>query len=109
MKALSCAVLALALAANAALASTPPPADPSKAPVSMCIGCHAIPGYQASFPSVYRVPKIAGQTAQYIEAALQAYRRGDRSHPTMRGVAQGLSDADIRNLAAYYAARGSAK
>jgi cytochrome c553 len=76
------------------------------APVSMCIGCHAIPGYQASFPQVYRVPKIGGQSAQYIEAALKAYRDGSRNMPTMMGVARGLTDEQIAALGAYYAARG---
>ena len=76
------------------------------APVSMCIGCHSIPGYQASFPQVFRVPKIGGQSQQYIEAALQDYRQGGRSHPSMTGVAKGLSDQQIAALAAYYAARG---
>jgi cytochrome c553 len=76
------------------------------APVSMCIGCHAIPGYQASFPQVYRVPKIGGQSQQYLEAALKAYRQGSRSHPTMTGIAKGLTDEQITAVAAYYAARG---
>ena len=76
------------------------------APVSMCIGCHAIPGYQASFPQVYRVPKIGGQSQQYIEAALKAYRQGDRNHPTMIGVAKGMTDEQIASVAAYYAQRG---
>lgn len=73
---------------------------------SACIGCHAIPGYKASFPQVYHVPMIAGQSAKYIEAALQAYKRGDRSHPTMTAIAQGLTDQQIADLAAYYAERG---
>ena len=72
---------------------------------SMCIGCHAIPGYKASFPHVYHVPKISGQSAAYLESSLQAYRKGDRSHPTMRAIAASLSDQDIADLAAYYAAR----
>ena len=76
------------------------------APVSMCIGCHSIPGYQASFPQVYRVPKIGGQSQQYIEAALKEYRDGSRSHPTMTGIAKGLSDQQIAAVAAYYAGRG---
>jgi len=76
------------------------------APVSMCIGCHSIPGYQASFPQVYRVPKIGGQSQQYIEAALKEYRDGSRSHPTMTGIAKGLSDPQIAAVAAYYAGRG---
>lgn len=82
------------------------PATTAEAPVSMCIGCHAIPGYQASFPQVYRVPKIGGQSQQYIEAALKAYRQGDRNHPTMKAVAKGLTDEQIASVAAYYAQRG---
>lgn len=76
-----------------------------KAKNSMCIGCHAIPGYKSSFPTVYQVPMIKGQSARYIEAALQAYRKGDRSHPTMRGIAASLTDQDIADLAAYYGTR----
>ena len=78
----------------------------TQAPVSMCIGCHAIPGYQASFPYVYRVPKIGGQSQPYIEAALKAYRQGARNHPSMAAVAKGLTDEQISAVAAYYAARG---
>ncbi|MDX1668261.1 MAG: cytochrome c [Limnobacter sp.] len=70
---------------------------------SACIGCHGIPGYKASFPEVYRVPYIGGQSAEYLEAALKAYRKGDRDHPTMVGIAKTLSDEDIADLAAYYA------
>jgi cytochrome c553 len=69
-----------------------------------CIGCHGIVGYKASFPTVYPVPKIGGQNAKYIESALQAYKAGDRSHPTMRGIAGSLSDQDMADLAAYYSA-----
>jgi cytochrome c553 len=83
-----------------------PAPEAAAAPVSMCIGCHSIPGYQASFPQVYKVPKIGGQSPQYIEAALKAYRQGERSHPTMTGVAKGLTDQQIAAVAAYYAARG---
>jgi cytochrome c553 len=71
--------------------------------VAMCIGCHAIPGYKAVFPEVYQVPMIGGQSAAYIENALKAYRKGDRKHPSMRGIAGSLSDQDIADLAAYYA------
>ncbi|MGS0742690.1 c-type cytochrome [Glaciimonas sp. GG7] len=70
--------------------------------VSMCIGCHGIPGYKASFPEVYQVPMLGGQSAKYIENALAAYKKGDRQHPTMRGVAVSLSDQDMADLAAYY-------
>jgi cytochrome c553 len=76
--------------------------------VAMCIGCHGIPSYQASFPEIHKVPMISGQNEKYIAAALQAYRKGDRKHPTMRGVAASLSDQDIADIAAYYADHGVA-
>ncbi len=97
------AVLAQQPSAPAAAATS----VPKVVNVSMCSGCHTIPGYQASFPRVYRVPMISGQSAKYLEAALLAYRKGDRNHPTMRAIAMGLDDAEIAALAAYYAARGS--
>lgn len=77
--------------------------DNARAKISMCIGCHGIQGYRASFPEVYPVPKIAGQNAAYIESALRAYASGARSHPTMDAMARTLSDQDIADLAAYYA------
>jgi len=73
---------------------------------AMCIGCHGIPGYQASFPEIYKVPMIAGQGAKYIVAALNAYQKGERKHPSMRGIAQALSEQDMQDLAAYYEAQG---
>jgi cytochrome c553 len=69
---------------------------------AMCIGCHSIPGYQASFPEVHKVPMIAGQNAKYIASALNAYKAGDRKHPTMKAIAVSLADQDIADLAAYY-------
>jgi cytochrome c553 len=70
--------------------------------VSMCIGCHGIEGYKSSFPEVYSVPMIGGQSAKYIVAALNAYKKGDRNHPSMDGIAASLSDQDIADVAAYY-------
>jgi cytochrome c553 len=97
------AVLALAGFASAAQAADVvgnPKAAPAK--IEMCIGCHGIPEYKASFPEVYRVPMIGGQSAKYIEAALHAYKKGDRKHPSMHGIASSLSDQDIADVAAYY-------
>jgi cytochrome c553 len=98
-------------AAGAALAVQPAAAAEGdaaagKAKSAMCAGCHGIPGYKTAFPEVYSVPKLGGQNAAYLVQALQAYRSGERSHPTMRGIAAGLTDQDIRDLAAYYAAEG---
>ena len=83
--------------------------DPAagKSKNAMCIGCHGIPGYHTAFPDVYHVPKLGGQHAAYIVKALQEYKSGNRSHPSMRAIAAGLSDKDMADLAAYYAADGA--
>jgi cytochrome c553 len=73
---------------------------------AMCIGCHGIKGYQASFPEVYKVPMISGQSAKYIVSALNAYKKGERKHPTMRGISESLTDQNMADLAAYYSGHG---
>ncbi|MCX7230971.1 MAG: cytochrome c [Burkholderiales bacterium] len=101
-------LLASALVGGSAFAQGTAPvgnAEAGQAKASTCIGCHGIPGYKASFPNVYSVPMIAGQSAKYIEASLAAYRKGDRSHPTMRAIAGSLSDQDIADLAALYGSK----
>ena len=74
---------------------------------AMCIGCHGIPGYQASFPLIHKVPMISGQGGKYIVNSLAAYKKGERRHPTMRAIAASLSDADMADLAAYYQQHGA--
>jgi cytochrome c553 len=126
MKLLFTTSLALAVACVtgpvlAQAAPTPSAAQQAAAPaegktsinskIAMCLGCHGIRGYQASFPEVYKVPMISGQSAKYIAAALAAYKNGDRKHPTMRAIATSLSEQDITEIAAYYeaSARGDSK
>ena len=109
----------LAFGAHAAFAQPKPPPDkaPAKQEVkpattqkrlgvenahAMCIGCHGIPGYKTAYPSVYHVPKIAGQQPAYLVNALKAYKSGERSHPSMRGIAASLSEEDMKEIAAYY-------
>ncbi len=75
---------------------------------AMCIGCHGIYGYQSSFPEVHKVPMISGQNAKYIVAALTAYKKGERKHPTMRAIAGSMTDADMADLAAHYEKHGAA-
>jgi cytochrome c553 len=113
----------LALGAHAAAAQPKPPAE--KAPAAqetrpaaagksqrldnahaMCIGCHGIPGYKTAFPSVYHVPKIAGQNPTYIVNALKAYKAGERTHPSMRGIAASLNEETMKELADYYGGNG---
>ena len=69
----------------------------------MCAGCHGIPGWRTAYPEVYKVPKLGGQHADYIVQALNAYKRGERTHPSMRAIAATLSDQDIADLSVYYA------
>jgi cytochrome c553 len=75
---------------------------------SMCIGCHGIVGYQSSFPEIYKVPKVSGQGAKYIVAALTAYKKGERKHPTMRSIAASLTEQDMADLGAFYEGHGKA-
>jgi cytochrome c553 len=70
----------------------------------MCGGCHGIEGWRTAYPEVYSVPKIGGQHQAYIVKALQAYKSGERSHPSMKAIAATLSDQDMADLAAYYGA-----
>jgi len=90
------ALLALAgIAQMSAAADLKGDAVAAKNKVAMCIGCHGIAGY--------RVPMLGGQSEKYIAAALNAYKKGERKHPSMVGIAAGLSDQDIADVAAYYA------
>jgi cytochrome c553 len=97
---------ALTLGTPLAAAQQPAPAGDAELAhrheIAMCIGCHGIPGYRTAFPEVYHVPKIAGQQPAYLISALKAYKSGERSHPSMRGIAASLSDQDMADLAAYY-------
>lgn len=92
----------LAVLSQGAFAQAPGDAEAGKNKLAMCIGCHGIPGYRTAYPTVYHVPKIYGQQQAYIVKALQAYKSGERSHPSMQGIARGLTDADMADLAAYY-------
>jgi len=73
---------------------------------ALCVGCHGINGYHTAFPQAHKVPKLSGQSEAYLAAALQAYRAGERKHPSMRTLAASLSDQDMADLAAYYASTG---
>jgi cytochrome c553 len=93
------AALSAALACGAHAAGDP---AAGKQKNFQCIGCHGIPGWKTAYPEVYHVPKLGGQHAAYIVAALKEYQKGDRDHPTMRAIAAGLSEQDMEDLAAYY-------
>jgi cytochrome c553 len=99
--------LAAALLATSAIAQTPPAplvgnAEAAHDKIAMCVGCHGIADYKASFPIVFRVPMLGGQNPAYIVNALHEYQKGERKHPTMHGIAASLSDQDMADIAAYY-------
>jgi cytochrome c553 len=75
----------------------------------MCAGCHGIDMYRTAFPEVYSVPKLGGQHAAYIAKALQEYKAGNRSHPSMRAIAASLTEQDMADLAAYFGTTTAAK
>jgi cytochrome c553 len=96
---------ALVLSAPAIAQQPAPAGNPAEAHkiIAMCEGCHGIPGYKTAYPTVYHVPKLGGQSEKYLIGALNAYKSGERRHPSMRGIAASLTDQDMANLAAYYA------
>lgn len=67
---------------------------------ALCAACHGSNGIAV----MAEYPNLAGQNRAYLTLALTAYRDGKRSHAVMAPMAQGLSDQDIVNLAAYFAA-----
>lgn len=76
--------------------------EAGRAKAETCFGCHGVPEYTNTYPT-YAVPKLGGQYAERIVAALEAYRSGTRQHPTMSAQAGSLSDQDIADIAAYLA------
>ena len=102
------AALTVALIAPPAMAQGAPAGNAAKGrdKTQMCQGCHGIEGWRTAFPEVYSVPRIGGQHQAYLVKALQEYKSGERSHPSMRGIAATLSDQDMADLAAYYAQGG---
>jgi len=105
--------LGVAAIASVVLASTavpaqdqPPQGNPErgKALSYTCLGCHGIEGYRNAYPN-YSVPRLQGQHPEYLAAALQGYRSGDRSHLTMHSQASTLTDQDIADIAAYFAGK----
>ncbi|HDS1597933.1 TPA: c-type cytochrome [Stenotrophomonas maltophilia] len=115
----ACLALAVLLPLGAAAQPAPAPATPAPAPTAApapatpagnfdngrvlaytCQGCHGITGYKNAYPS-YRVPKIGGQTQQYLAQALTEYRQGKRRHPTMQAQSMSFSEQEIADLSVY--------
>jgi cytochrome c553 len=96
--------LCLMLAGSSlAIAAGDPTAGRAKS--EACLGCHGIPSYNNVYPT-YHVPKLAGQHADYIAAALKAYRDGQRNHPTMSSQADAMTDQDMADIGAFWQNQG---
>ena len=93
---LSAAAIVLATTFGSAMAGD---VAAGKAKSATCAGCHG--GNGVSMVPMY--PNLAGQKEMYLVKQLKAFRDGTRSDPTMGAMAKPLSDADIDNLAAYFA------
>lgn len=104
-RALAAGLALLAVSGTAAAAGDP---ERGRVLADTCGGCHAIPGYRNAYPS-FRVPMLGGQHAEYIVLALKAYKNGERPHLTMQAQAAGLSDQDMKDVAAYFAGLGPAE
>lgn len=101
-------LLGLTLLAVSALpvnASAAGDAAAGKIKAFTCMGCHGIPSYNNVYPT-YQVPKLGGQHADYMVAALQGYKSGQRKHGTMTAQTASLSDQDMQDIAAFFEQSG---
>ena len=91
-------------AASDTAPATPAPlvgnADTGRTLAYTCQGCHGVEGYKNAYPS-FHVPRIGGQSAEYLVQALTEYKNGDRKHPTMQAQSQSFSEQDIADISAY--------
>lgn len=107
MKYLTAAVLAVICNVVAATGVVWAVGDPEAAQIKvpLCSGCHGANGEgKEAADGQPAFPRLAGQIESYFIKALMDYKSDTRVDPVMNALAKGLSDADIANLAAYYAA-----
>jgi cytochrome c553 len=100
--------LALAFAAGSSAFAAGGDAARGKTLSYTCLGCHGIEDYRNAYPD-YDVPRLGGQHADYIVAALQGYKTGARAHSTMQVQAATLSDQDMQDIAAYFSTETDVK
>ncbi len=96
------AVLAAGVVFGAGASAADGDIERGKSISNTCIACHG-PGGNSHIPAMY--PSIAGRDADTLAEMLMAYRSGDIQNPQMTPQAQHLSDEDIADLAAFFAAQ----
>lgn len=97
-------LLSLAFAGIAPSASAQGNAAAGEQKVAVCASCHGVGG-NSQIPAN---PNLAGQNAKYLVKQLTEFKSGARQNPTMSAMVGGLSDQDIEDIAAYYAAQEAA-
>jgi cytochrome c553 len=94
------------LAAGLSCALTVPAADAAgdreagRTKFYTCVGCHGVTGYANSYPT-YNVPRLGGQHAEYVVAALKAYQANQRKHGSMQGNSATLNEQDMQDIGTY--------
>jgi len=96
----SLAVAGVCLVLGGQAAQAAGDAEEGKKKFFTCAGCHAFEGYSNAVPN-YPVPRIGGQHAEVILAALKSYKDGDRKHGSMEGNANSWTQKDWEDIAAY--------
>ena len=98
IKNLSSAVILMAVV-GMSLPATAGDAVAGKSKAMMCAGCHGADGISMS----PEIPNLAGQKEAYLAKAIRDYKTGARKNSMMQSIIAGVADADIPDLAAYYA------
>lgn len=88
----------IAVAGFLALPAQAGNADTGKQKSQVCASCHGADGNSAT-PDF---PRLAGQNADYLVAAMKQYKSDERKNPIMKGFVANLSDSDMEDLAAYF-------
>jgi cytochrome c553 len=96
-KLIGLSIVTLGLACSSAFGAGDPAAGKAKA--AMCASCHGANGISGN--DLW--PNLAGQKEGYLYKQIKAFKDGSRNDPMMKPMVASLSDADMRNLAAYYA------
>ena len=105
MKAILCVLLVLCVIDSAGAARAPGSVhgdvDAGARKAAVCGGCHGASGQSVN--SLW--PNLAGQHADYLDKQIRAFRDGKRVDPTMKPFVTSLSDGDIADIAAFFAAQ----
>jgi cytochrome c553 len=81
------------------------PVQAGKAAVASCAGCHG----EAGISKMPGTPSLVGLDPKYLVAAMKAYKSGQRKNDTMKSMLSAATDADLRNIALYYALQKPAR